>query len=50
MNVDTPAPYVSGLHLALLYITLYSYSDPGRIVGIQVSGEPIVINTDRRRS
>ena len=49
MNVNAPAPYVPGLHLALLYITLYSYSDPGRTVGIQVSGKIIAVNTDRRR-
>ena len=50
MNVDTTAPYVSGLHFALLYKTLYSYSDPERIFRIQVSGKTIAINTDRGRS
>ena len=30
MDVTT-ALYVSGIHLVLLYIILYSYSDPGRI-------------------
>ena len=48
MDVTT-ARYVSGLHLVPLYITLYSYSDPGRIVDIQVSGKTIASNTDRRR-
>ena len=44
MGVDTTAPYVSGLlHLALLYLTLYSYSDPGRIV---VTGKTITTNSD----
>ena len=46
MNVNATAPYVSGLYLVLLYITLYSYSNPGRIV---VSGKNIPINTDQRR-
>ena len=45
MNVDTTAPYVSGPHLALLYIILYSCSDPGKIVRIQVSGKTIPILT-----
>ena len=49
MNVDTTAPYVLQLHFALLYKTLYSYNDLGRIVHIQVSGKTIAINTDRRR-
>ena len=49
MNVDTTAPYVSGLHFVLLYKTLYSYSGPERIFRIQVSGKTIAINTDRRR-
>ena len=50
MNVNTTTPYVSRLYLVLLYMTLYSYSDPGRIIGVQVSGKTIAINTDRRRS
>ena len=49
MNVATTAPYVSGPHLALLYITLYPCSDPETIVGIQVSGKTIDTNTDQRR-
>ena len=48
MDVNTTALYVSGLiHIALPYITLNSYSDPGRIVRIQVSGKTIAINTDQ---